>query len=120
MKATKLCTASMLFLIYFSACNVHSAKVVETEEQTLECIVGTWVPEEPNPVMNNIEFHAPEMVGEQTGTVSVSGGIESMTGTWHYQSIAEINLTNTDGMAHFKLLDCTRGILDGLTIYVKK
>ena len=120
MKTTKLFTASILFLFFFSGCHVDNVKVVETEKETLECMVGKWMPENADPELNDLEFHAATAPDGLSGTVTASGGIEGATGTWTYKSIGELDLSNTDGTSHFKLLDCKRGIANGLTIYIKE
>lgn len=119
MKA-KLFTASILLLFYASGCHVDNAKVVETEKQTLECLVGNWIPENTDESMNKIAFDAPTTAEEKSGTVTATGGVEPMSGTWQYKSVGEVDVLHTDGISHFKLLNCKRGIVNGLTIYIKE
>jgi hypothetical protein len=44
-KSLNLLTAICLFTLFLTACHVDNAKVVETETETTECIVGKWMPE---------------------------------------------------------------------------
>lgn len=119
-KSFNLLAAVCLFTLFLTACHVDNAKVVETEKETTECIVGKWMPENQDKELNNLEFHAPHMEGAVNGTVNLSGGVEQSDGIWQYQGIGEIKVSTASSEFNFKLLDCKRGILDGLTIYIKE
>lgn len=119
-KKFNLLTVILLSVFFLPGCHVDNAKVVETKKETTECVVGKWMPENQDKELNTIEFHAADMEGGETGTVTLSGGVEGSTGTWQYQNIGEIEISTPSSALHFKLLDCKRGILDGLTIYVKE
>lgn len=119
-KSLNLLTAICLFAFLSPSCHVDNAKVVETEKETTECVVGKWMPENQDKELNNLEFQAPGMEGAENGTISLTGGVEQSDGLWQYQSIGEIKISTASSELNFKLLDCKRGILDGLTIYVKE
>ena len=79
-----------------------------------------WSPEEPDEKLNTLEFQAANMEDGENGNVNLTGGSEQSNGTWQYQEVGEINISTPSRSLDFKLLNCKRGILDGLTIYVKE
>jgi hypothetical protein len=119
-KSLNLLTLTFLSVFFLPGCHVDNAKVVETEKETTECVVGKWVPENEDKELNNLEFHASNVEDGKSGTVNLSGGVEESNGTWQYQDIGEIEISTMSSGQRFNLLDCKRGILDGLTIYVKQ
>lgn len=119
-KSINLLATICLIVGFLPACHVDNAKVVETEKETTECVVGQWVPENQDKELNVLEFHAPNMEGAENGTISLTGGVEQSDGIWQYKSIGELKISTASSEYNFKLIDCKKGILDGLTIYVKK
>lgn len=119
-KSLNLLATICLTVVFLPACHVDNAKVVETEKETTECVVGKWTPENQDKELNNLEFHAPNMEGAVNGTINLTGGVEQSNGSWEYKSIGEIKISTASNEYNFKLLDCKKGILDGLTIYVKE
>ena len=119
-KSFNLLTISLLSIFFLSGCFVDSAKVVETKNQTLECVVGKWVPENQDKELNILEFAAADNEGGESGSVLLTGGVEGSNGTWQYQSIGEIKISTPGSGLTFELLNCEKGIVDNLTIYVKE
>lgn len=119
-KTFNLLAAICLSVLFLPGCHVNSAKVVETEKETTECVVGTWKPENQDKELNNLVFHAPNMQGAENGDVNLTGGVEQANGIWKYESIGQIKISTASSELNFKLLDCKRGIIDGLTIYIKE
>jgi hypothetical protein len=119
-KTTNILIMSIFYVVFLPGCHVDNASVVETKKETTECVVGKWMPENQDKELNILEFNAANIEGGETGTVILSGGVEGSNGTWQYQSIGEIKISTPSSELNFKLLNCNRGILDGLTIYVKE
>ena len=121
MKRTlNLLTALLLAASFLAGCNAENAKVVETKSQTTNCVVGVWMPEDQDEQLNTLEFHAANMEEGENGNVNLTGGVEQANGTWQYRGIGEIEISTAGSASNFKLLNCEKGILDGLTIYVKE
>jgi hypothetical protein len=119
-KSLNILALALMSIYVLSGCHVDSAKVVETEKQTTECVVGKWVPENGDQELNTLEFHDSDVEGGKNGKIILSGGIEESSGTWVYQDIGEIEISTAASAQSFKVLNCKKGILDGLTIYVKQ
>lgn len=105
------------FLLATAACHVDNSKVVETENQTLSCLPGEWKPETEDPEMSTLIFTG--SADSKSGTVTAKGALETMQGNWSYAEVGKVNLTNTDGLSTFQLLNCDKGIINGETIYVR-
>lgn len=119
-KTTNILIMSILYAFFSLGCHVDNARVVETKKETTECVVGKWMPENQDKELNTLEFNASNIEGGETGTVTLSGGVKGSNGTWKYERIGEIKISTPSSELNFKLLNCNRGILDGLTIYVKE
>lgn len=113
-------TSLLLSATYLISCHAENAKVVETEMQTKECAVGKWVPETADSELHTLIFKAMETADSPTGVVQLEGGVIPDSGTWKYDSVGEVVITTPSSSSTFKLLNCEKGILDGLIIYVKK
>ncbi len=119
-KTVKLQMVLLLSVPFLPGCHAENARVVETKKQTTECVVGVWMPENQDKVLNNLEFHAANMEEGENGNISLTGGAEQSSGTWQYKDIGEIEISTPGSKLNFKLLNCKKEIVDGLTIYVKE
>lgn len=70
----------LLLGILLSGCFADNAKVVETEKQTNNCIVGVWMPENTEGNVNTLEFQAPTVNEGKSGTVIFSDEFQEPNG----------------------------------------
>ena len=118
----------LISFLAFVGCASNSNKIVETEKETAECLIGKWKPEDPNqqPYIT-YEFNA-DIVGNKIENrhftvkgVDNKGESREDGGNWDIKSprIIRANLGFGSGIS-IELTNCNRFVARGKRIYIKQ
>jgi hypothetical protein len=118
-----------ILIINFS-CTPKDDKIVETFKETEECIIGEWVPENPNQIpyityvfsIDEIEnkIQKRSFVVKQ---VDKNGKENENSGTWDVKSVGKIRaIFDVFGALgiDLKFTNCSRIVARGRNVYIKK
>jgi hypothetical protein len=107
-----LISISLLFLL---ACNFSSNKPIETEEETINALVGTWTPED----QNKADIKELTFVKNYEFTITNSSN-EKRSGQWFFEEAGKVKIKFGMYSGKIILTNSKRMVLNDADVLIKK